>query len=221
MLFLCQAVLETERSDIALLSAEHRTAKAELERLEREKRTAQQVARPMYATTHPATAPVQSPYYRNYTYTYAQPYGATMTPSSAPMFSVVPTASAASYPPYTTGGAIPVQLPVSSLPALRALGINPVPSTSLPASGQPQPPAVLRSSSANGTMLSLEINVSLLQSAQMSGLAMVLNSLMSRSSAATAATATATAASNPAQPPPPPSTDESLTTEGVIGSTVE
>ena len=33
----------------------------------------------------------------------------------------------------------------------------------------------------NGTMLSLEINVSLLQSTQMSGLALILNSLMSRS----------------------------------------
>ena len=69
---------------------------------------------------------------------------------------------------------------MASLPALHALGILPVPAASLPPADQPQPPAVMRGSSTNGTMLSLEINVSLLQQAQMSGLAMVLNSLMSR-----------------------------------------
>ncbi|TFY72906.1 hypothetical protein EVG20_g55, partial [Dentipellis fragilis] len=76
-------------------------------------------------------------------------------------------------------GAIPVQLPVSSLPALHALGIVPVPANSVSRGpGQAPPPAVLLGSSANGTMLSLEINLSLLQSAQMSGLALVLNSIM-------------------------------------------
>ncbi|KAI9507431.1 hypothetical protein F5148DRAFT_981427 [Russula earlei] len=73
--------------------------------------------------------------------------------------------------------AIPVQLPVSSLPTLHALGIVPVtPQTLSP--NAPTPPAVVRSTSANGTMLNLEINVSLLQAAQMSGLALVLNSIM-------------------------------------------
>jgi hypothetical protein len=81
---------------------------------------------------------------------------------------------------YQVGAAIPVQLPVASLPALHALGIVPVPASFLP-EGQVQPPAVFRGSTCNGTMLSLDINVSLLQSAQMSGLAMILNSLLSRS----------------------------------------
>ncbi|KAF7964646.1 hypothetical protein HWV62_4517, partial [Athelia sp. TMB] len=61
-----------------------------------------------------------------------------------------------------------------------ALGIVPVPASSLPPADQPQPLAILRGSTSNGTMLSLEINVSLLQSAQMNGLALVLNSLMNR-----------------------------------------
>jgi len=73
---------------------------------------------------------------------------------------------------------IPVQLPVASLPALHALGILPV--SSLPLSDHPQPPAVMRGSSANGTMLNLEINVSLLQPAQVNGLATVVSSFMSR-----------------------------------------
>jgi hypothetical protein len=74
-----------------------------------------------------------------------------------------------------------VQLPVSSLPTLHALGIVPVPPQSLSANS-PTPPAVLRGTSANGAMLNLEINVSLLQAAQMSGLALVLNSIMRNSS---------------------------------------
>ena len=74
--------------------------------------------------------------------------------------------------------AIPVQLPVNSLPALAALGIIPVAAASLPPAGQPQPPAVIKST--NGSMLSLEINLSLLQSAQMSGLVLILNALTSR-----------------------------------------
>ncbi|KAN0109262.1 Glioma tumor suppressor candidate region domain containing protein [Russula decolorans] len=88
----------------------------------------------------------------------------------------VPTSSASG-----TSSAIPVQLPVSSLPTLHALGIVPVPPQSLSANS-PTPPAVLRGTSANGAMLNLEINVSLLQAAQMSGLALVLNSIMRSSS---------------------------------------
>lgn len=73
-----------------------------------------------------------------------------------------------------------MQLPVTSLSALHALGIVPIPAASVPPPDQPQPAAVLKGSTSNGTMLSLDINVSLLQSAQMSGLAILLNSLMSR-----------------------------------------
>ncbi|KAJ6593965.1 hypothetical protein B0H19DRAFT_1093070 [Mycena capillaripes] len=165
---LAQAVLEADRSESALLNSEIRAARADLDKIEREKRAARAQAAP---------APVPQPqYYRAYPYPYAQqPY------SSAPVFSVSPAATtgSANYPQYPANTAIPVQLPVSSLPALQALGIQPVAATSL-APGAAQPPAVLRGASADGTTLSLEINVSLLQSAQMSGLAIVLNSLMAR-----------------------------------------
>jgi hypothetical protein len=58
----------------------------------------------------------------------------------------VPTSSA-----FGASSAIPVQLPVSSLPTLHALGIVPVPPQSLSANS-PTPPAVLRGTSANGEM---------------------------------------------------------------------
>jgi len=133
----------------------------QLDKVERDKRA---TARPPYYPVQPA------PYYRSLQYAYPQAYGSLMQVTPPPSATVVPP------PP----GSIPVQLPVTSLPALHALGILPVPAATLPPPDQPQPPAVMRGSSANGTMLSLEINVSLLQQAQMSGLAMVLNSLMSR-----------------------------------------
>jgi len=88
------------------------------------------------------------------------------TPASAPATS----ASAMST-------AIPVQLPVSSLSTLHALGIVPVPPQALSSNATP-PSAILRGTSSNGAMLNLEINVSLLQAAQMSGLALVLNQIM-------------------------------------------
>lgn len=110
----------------------------------------------------------------------AVPASAPITPSPLTPASdtsiPVPTSSASG-----ASSAIPVQLPVSSLPTLHALGIVPVPPQSLSANS-PTPPAVLRGTSANGAMLNLEINVSLLQAAQMSGLALVLNSIMRSSS---------------------------------------
>ena len=127
----------------------------------------------------------QGTYYRGYPYTYAHPYQPT-TSSPAPGYSP----STSTTPSTPAAAAIPVQVPVSSLPALQALGIHPVPVASLPSSDQPQPLAILRSSTANGTMLSLEINVSLLQSAQMSGLAILLNSLMTRNGDAAASIGT-------------------------------
>ncbi|KAJ7096256.1 hypothetical protein C8R44DRAFT_812548 [Mycena epipterygia] len=163
---LAQAVLEADRSETTLLNSEIRTARADLDKLEREKRARLQ-----------PPAPVPQQYYRAYPYPYAQqPYG---QPGVFPVPPATSTAGNVNYPQYPPNTAIPVQLPVSSLPALHALGIQPVAATSL-APGAAQPPAVLRGSSANGTMLNLEINVSLLQAAQMSGLAIVLNSLMAR-----------------------------------------
>jgi len=178
---LAQAVLEADRADTTLLSNELKVARSDLERLEREKRAAA-MTRAQY-TTVPAPA-MQTQSYRPYPYAYTQAYGTNIHPPATTSFQINP------LPSPINNAAIPVQLPVASLPALRALGIHPVPAASI-AEGQPTPPAVLRGSTANGTMLMLEINVSLLQSAQMSGLAMVLNSLMSRASGGTAATGTA------------------------------
>ncbi|KAF8893806.1 hypothetical protein BD779DRAFT_1609487 [Infundibulicybe gibba] len=170
-LVLTQAILEADRSDIALLNSELRAARSELDRIEREKRATTSTPRNTY---YPPTtvSGVQPQYYRGYPYAYTQAYGAPN--SGTTIFSASPTTTPTNYTPYQSSSAIPVQLPVASLPALHALGIVPVPAGSLP-------PTVLRGSTSDGTMLSLEINVSLLQSAQMSGLAMVLNTLMSRS----------------------------------------
>ncbi|KAG6841887.1 hypothetical protein C0991_005617 [Blastosporella zonata] len=185
-------VLDGERSETTVLGNELRTLRGEQERREREKRLAAQAARPTYYGQAPNAASAVPPqYYRGYPYAYTQAYGTPAQTSSTSSFSVSPTPA----PPSSMQTAIPVQLPVASLPALHALGIVPVPAASLPVEGQPQPAAILRGSTSNGTMLSLEINVSSLQSAQMSGLAMVLNSLMSKSgSSSTTDTQTSVAA---------------------------
>ncbi|KAG5639395.1 hypothetical protein H0H81_002927 [Sphagnurus paluster] len=192
-------VLDSERSDMTVLNNELRTARAELERKEREKRAALHTARAGYYGSVPAgtAASVQAQYYRQYPYAYTQVYGTPMQSSSTSTFSVSTTSPSTNYA--STQAAIPVQLPVASLPALHALGIIPVPASSLPPDGQSPPPAVLRGSTSNGTMLSLEINVSLLQQAQMSGLAMVLNSLMSRNSFGSTSDSSATT-STPSNP---------------------
>jgi len=148
------------------------------------------------STPQTAMSTMQAQYYRGYPYAYTQAYGSAPPAPVISSFPVTP-ATPTNYSPYQSGAAIPVQLPVASLPALHSLGIIPVPATALPPEGQPQPPAVLRGSTANGTILSLEINVSLLQSAQMSGLAMVLNSLVTRNNTPAAST---TSAPNPAPP---------------------
>ncbi|PPQ63987.1 hypothetical protein CVT24_009416 [Panaeolus cyanescens] len=185
--YLAQVVLESDRSENAWLTSELRSARAECERIEREKRAAANAARMTQFSSipQPAVSTLQTQYYRPYPYGYTQAYGVAPTGpsiSTFPVSNVAPT----TYTPYQATSAIPVQLPVASLPALHALGIIPVPAGALPTDGQPQPAAVLKGSSANGTILSLEINVSLLQSAQMSGLAMVLNSLVSRASSSSA-----------------------------------
>ncbi|KAI9437723.1 hypothetical protein H4582DRAFT_2151288 [Lactarius indigo] len=119
--------------------------------------------------------------------TATNPAGALASTTPAPSLSMPATITAPPEPTTSPAGtsnvssAIPVQLPVSSLPTLHALGIVPVPTQSVSADA-PTPPAVLRGTSANGAMLNLEINVSLLQAAQMSGLALMLNSIMLGSS---------------------------------------
>ncbi|KAJ2918027.1 hypothetical protein MD484_g2405, partial [Candolleomyces efflorescens] len=196
---LAHAVLEADRGETALLSTELRTARAELERIQKEQRASASAARVSQfsatPTTSVTTTPTQTQYYRAYPYTYAQPYGNPSANATTLTFPATPVATTPTYSAYQPSGAIPVQLPVASLPALHALGIVPVPATSLPPEGQPQPPAILRGSSANGTMLTLEINVSLLQSAQMHGLAVILNSLVARNAALANANSSAAAVS--------------------------
>jgi len=185
---LAQSILEVERSETAVVSSDLRSARNELDAIQREKRAASTAtaAHPTVTTFRPAYYPpaTSSQYYRTYSYAYTQPYStatqgtATSTGYSAPSTTSQLPGTSTSYTPSTSP--IPVQLPITSLSALHALGIVPVPAASLPPPDQPQPPAVLKGSTSNGTMLSLDINVSLLQSAQMNGLAIILNSLMSR-----------------------------------------
>ncbi|KAH6910368.1 hypothetical protein BKA70DRAFT_1424911 [Coprinopsis sp. MPI-PUGE-AT-0042] len=220
---LAQAVVETERTETALLTGELKATRSELERIQKEQRIAANAARmtqyppsvpnPVPTTTAPPTPISTQHYYRSYPYNYAQPYAnsvpqapvtttTTFSVSVAP--SPAPSTPQTSYSPaaYQSGGAIPVQLPVSSLPGLHQLGIVPVPANSLPPEGQPQPPAILRGSTSNGTMLSLEINVSLLQSSQMTGLAMMLNSLVARNASAMAGSTPATPVAASPHPAP-------------------
>lgn len=202
--YLAQVVFDTDRSENAWLTSELRSARTEAERLEREKRAISNVVRMSHfsATPQGVVPALQSHYYRGYPYSYTQAYGSPVPAPAVSTFSVSPaTHASTNYAPYQSTGAIPVQLPVASLPALHALGIIPVPAASLPPEGQPQPPAVLRGSTANGTILSLEINVSLLQNTQMSGLAMVLNSLVNRgNTAGVGANGSATSAQSPITP---------------------
>lgn len=202
---LAQSILEVERSETAAASSELRNARNELDAIQREKRSSSTAtsAHPTVTTFRPTYYTQASPsqYYRAYSYAYTHPYttgaqGAS-TVYSPTLAMPQTTAGTPSYTPSTSP--IPVQLPVTSLSALHALGIVPVPAASVPPPDQPQPAAVLKGSTSNGTMLSLEINVSLLQSAQMSGLAILLNSLMSRGGAGTGqASAATTANSEPA-----------------------
>ncbi|KIL00698.1 hypothetical protein PAXRUDRAFT_821383 [Paxillus rubicundulus Ve08.2h10] len=185
---LAQSILELERSETAAVSSDLRSARNELDAIQREKRATSTAAasHPTVTTFRPAYYPPATPsqYYRTYSYAYTQPYStATQGAVTSTFYSTPSTTSQApvastSYTP--SASPIPVQLPITSLAALHALGIVPIPAASLPPPDQPQPPAVLKGSTSNGTMLSLDINVSLLQSAQMSGLGVLLNSLMSR-----------------------------------------
>ncbi|EJD02705.1 uncharacterized protein FOMMEDRAFT_146574 [Fomitiporia mediterranea MF3/22] len=190
-----------------------------------------------YATStfNASSTPNYSNYYSSYTYPYAQSFipGVSHTQSAKTGTSAIPGASSfptgasaqvqsstsstnqanasspsTSAPARPPPVAIPLQLPVTSLPALQSLGILPVPQASLASSPNQQPAAVLLGSSNNGTMLSLEINAALLQPPQMSGLAILLSSLVKMSggssdtgqtqTAGTGATTTTQNASNSA-----------------------
>jgi hypothetical protein len=169
---LAQAVLEADRMATASLNNELRNARAEKDRFDRERRVTSMQPRPS-----PYSTLSQAQYYRGYPYAYTQSYNGPHPQTAG--------SSMHGYPPMNPiASTIPVQIPVGSLPALQALGIVPIPASSLPPTDRLQALAVLRGSSSNGTILSLEINVSLLQSAQLNGLAIVLNSLMARNDSA-------------------------------------
>ena len=196
-------MVEVERAENSSVSFELRSARNELDALQREKRVATNVPvgtfRPTY---YPQASEAQAQYYRTYPYAYTQPYTNSSQGTAASSFYSAPASapSAASGTTSVSPSAIPVQLPVSSLSALHALGIVPIPAASLPPPDQPQPPAVLRGSTSNGTILSLEINVSLLQSPQVSGLAYLLNTLMSRGANAGQGNTSSAPADQPSRP---------------------
>lgn len=211
---LTQSVLDTERAELAVLNTELRAVRGEFDRLEREKRASSNpppAARSSYYITPAVNG--QSSYYRPYPYTYGIPASSTTTSS----FPIAPPAGSTSQqvnPPipatlstYPANSAIPVQLPLTAMPALSRLGIVPIPAASV-ADGQPAPPAILRGTSSNG-MLNIEINISLLQPTQMSGLALILNSLMSRGPSTTS-TPTTSAPVLSLSPPAPPSSATEL-----------
>ncbi|KAF5393442.1 hypothetical protein D9757_000638 [Collybiopsis confluens] len=211
LVVLMQSVLDADRAAVAAMNAELRAARSQYDGLERQNRastsgissaqpptSARSSYHPPFSTTSTG-ANTQSPYYQSYTYAYAPSFsvpvasGTSKTYSTSAATSAKPTSSSAltstfvaplqAVPAPIRPNAIPVQLPVTYIPALNNLGIIPVAAETL-IDGQPLPPAILRGSTSNGTILNLEINVSMLQPSQMSGLALILNSLMSRSSTA-------------------------------------
>ena len=121
------------------------------------------------------------PYGQSGPYVYHNPQYATTSYASgatqATQAQPVATPVATQAPAKATSTCLPIQLPLTSLPSLQALGILPVPKAALPSTAM-QPAAVLVGSTNSGATLLLEINVAMLQPAQMSGLAMLLSNLM-------------------------------------------
>ena len=193
--------LASTRSELDKVLRARRAAKASAERSAATV-TTPQVSNSYYNYTTPTFSTSMTTNYPNYYSSYTYPYSTqshlpgapyvppTYTPNSTPANtsktggtnnaqSTVPTPTTTSIRPPPV--AIPLQLPVTSLPALQALGILPIPKASLPPPSEPQPAAVLLGSTNNGSMLSLEINAAQLQAPQMSGLAVLLSSLVKMS----------------------------------------
>ncbi|TFK54437.1 hypothetical protein OE88DRAFT_1733096 [Heliocybe sulcata] len=209
-----QAMLEQERTENALLNQGLRTSRSELETIEREKRMqslqSRSASNPGQSHTKAQSTqyihhyrPYPYPYTSTYTQPYTQQYGA--SPAAAvpapvyspapPQPSAAPTTSAqtAGTPSASTtvSSSVPVQvqLPVSSLPDLARIGITPVPASSV-VPGQPPPAAILQS--YVGGLVYLDVNVSLLQPAQMSGLTVLLHTIINRGQAVQSASTPAT-----------------------------
>jgi hypothetical protein len=204
--------LEADRVENAFVGNELRTARAQAERIEREKRAAASAsAGGSRMSQFPSSPQVMmptmqaTPYYRPYPYGYAQPYGTAHALIPRPNFcscdiftqllQLTPTNTYRRI--YLTEPSLYSFLLDHYLLCMR-LELSPFLHSPDGQQGQGQTAAVLRGSTANGSILNLEINVSLLQSTQMTGLAMVLNSLVARTQNVAAATANAatTAASS-------------------------
>lgn len=198
-------MLESERAALQALKSEFSQARSTLSQLEKEARarnaaaTAQtQRPTPTINTQVPGSFVTGYPGYSS-AYVHATPTS-TVNPAqlAAPSASTSTTTMSTSNTPVTSTpsstytpsraagtaapGFIPVQLPITSLPSLTAIGILPVSAAALPAptSGQPQPAAILRGLTSEGRMMNLEINVAMLQPSQTHGLAMLLNNIMTR-----------------------------------------
>lgn len=155
---LAQAVLEADRAASQGITAELRAARAILER-----------ARLPRSNFNSSLAG----------------YGAHYRPYYPPAQQPQPQTSAPPHMHPSFSSPIPVQLPVRLVPALTQLGIVPVPLASVPPKSSPQPACVQLGTVGGGVALSLTINLSLLQPGQMSGLAVLLNSLVPASSPVT------------------------------------
>lgn len=137
---------------------------------------------PGFATTTPSTTPFQYPIVTPVN----APATGTNTPSqTASTQTQTPSTASTTTVSDALSKPVALSLPISSLPALHALGIMPVSSLSVPAPGQPQPQAVLKGTTANGTMLSLEVNIGSLQATQISGLALIINAIAAQAVSAT------------------------------------
>ncbi|KAG8964388.1 hypothetical protein FRC00_002569 [Tulasnella sp. 408] len=133
-----------------------------------------------YGYLHPGAAGVPSPYTPHPAA--VSPAGTahtagSLTASSTPLAStpVFPTAPAPYAPP---NSALPLSIPTSALESLRAIDINPVPLASIVPGTTPQPPVVLLSTSPDGSVSNLTINLSLLEPEKRGKLGAVLQNLV-------------------------------------------
>ncbi|KAI0342118.1 hypothetical protein BDW22DRAFT_235856 [Trametopsis cervina] len=184
-----QLAWESERQGLSALQSEYRASKAELERVEKMKKAAAAAAaaaqRAQAQTTTHTSVMNTAKYYppgaggTPVTGFAAYGYGAG-TSSSAPAVAATPTPL--SMPMQVTSQYIPVSIPVTSLTSLASLGIVPVPpdGDGTGTEGRARPLAILRGTTQNGTMASVEIDVGGLGPGQASGLAMLFSALTSR-----------------------------------------
>ncbi|KAG9051377.1 hypothetical protein FS837_008472 [Tulasnella sp. UAMH 9824] len=133
-----------------------------------------------YGYLHPGAAGVPSPYAPHPAA--ASPAGTlstagSLTAASTPLAStpVFPTAPAPYAPP---NSALPLSIPTSALESLRAIDIIPVPLASIVPGTTPQPPVVLLSTSPDGSVSNLTINLSLLEPEKRGKLGAVLQNLV-------------------------------------------